>query len=75
MHPRFGVSLPQETMSLLDRIERAEARSRLMAEAARFCVAHTVGVELGKRLKEGAMQRAERDRGMAEEGFFLEKKP
>ncbi len=72
MHRRVNISLPEETVSLLDRVAPKGDRSHLIAEAVKFYVAHTGRAKLRKRLKEGAIRRAERDRMVANEWFFLD---
>jgi len=72
MHRRINISLPQETVALLDRIAPRGDRSQLIAEAVRFYVKHTGRNALRRRLREGAVRRAERDRAVANEWFFLD---
>ncbi len=72
MHRRINVSLPQETVDLLDRLAPKGDRSHLIAEAVKFYVEHTGRANLRKRLQEGATRRAERDRLVATEWFSLD---
>jgi len=72
MHRRINVSLPQETVDLLDRVAPRGDRSHLIAEAVKFYVEHTGRANLRKRLQEGATGRAERDRIIATEWFSLD---
>ncbi len=72
MHRRANITLPEETLRLIDRLVERGARSRFIDEAVRHYV-RTVGrANLRKRLQEGARRRAERDLGLAEEWFALE---
>jgi metal-responsive CopG/Arc/MetJ family transcriptional regulator len=69
MHQRINVTLPKETIKLMDRVSKKGDRSRLINEAVRHFI-ETVGLtNLRKRLKEGASARAERDLEIAEEWF------
>jgi CopG family transcriptional regulator/antitoxin EndoAI len=72
MNRRINISLPEETVGLLDRVAPRGDRSHLIAEAVKFYVEHTGRAQLRKRLKEGAIRRAERDRQLAGEWFFLD---
>jgi CopG family transcriptional regulator / antitoxin EndoAI len=72
MHRRINITLPEETVQLIDRISDKGDRSRLINQAVKRYVASAGRRELRKRLKEGAQRRAERDLRIAEELFFLE---
>jgi CopG family transcriptional regulator / antitoxin EndoAI len=69
---RINVSIPEETLRLLDRVAQKGDRSRLIDEAVRHYVAGVGRAQLTKRLKEGAVRRAARDLSLAEEWFPLE---
>jgi CopG family transcriptional regulator / antitoxin EndoAI len=72
MHRRINITLPEETIRLMDRVSAKGDRSSLINKAVRRYVAHARRAKLKKRLKEGALQRADRDLRLAEESFFLE---
>ncbi len=72
MHRRINITLPEETVQLIDRVSEKGDRSRLINEAVRRYVTFTRRANLRKRLKEGALRRADRDLRLAEESFFLE---
>lgn len=72
MHRRINITLPEETIRLIDGVSDKGDRSRLIDKAVRRYVAETRRASLRKRLKEGALRRAERDLRLAEESFFLE---
>jgi len=72
VHRRINVTLPEETVRLLDRVSAKGDRSRLINEAVRRHIAEMGRKNLGKRVKEGSLRRAERDRRLAEEWFLLE---
>lgn len=72
MHRRINVTLPEETIKLMERVSRKGSRSRLVDLAIKRYVAETGRANLRKKLKEGALRRASRDRQLAEEWFLLE---
>ena len=72
MHQRINVSLPEETLRLLDRVAGKGDRSRFIDEAVRYYIDEQGRRELKKRLKEGAIRRAARDLQLSEEWFPLE---
>lgn len=72
LHRRINITLPQETVGLLDRVAEKGDRSRLINEAVKRYFEKAGRASLRKRLKEGAIKRAERDRILAKEWFFLE---
>jgi CopG family transcriptional regulator/antitoxin EndoAI len=72
MYRRINITLPEETVQLIDRISEKGNRSRLIDKAVRRYVTDARRANLRKRLKEGALRRAERDLHLAEESFFLE---
>ncbi|MGH7410456.1 MAG: ribbon-helix-helix domain-containing protein [Candidatus Methylomirabilis sp.] len=69
MHRRINVTLPEETVKLLDRVAARGDRSRLITEAIRFYVRQVGRARLRKQLQEGAMRRAERDLALVREWF------
>lgn len=72
MHMRLNVTLPEETVRLMDRVAKRGGRSRLISEAVRRYVKDLSRARLRKRLKEGAIRRAERDLQLAGEWFEIE---
>lgn len=72
MHRRINITLPEETVRLIDRISAKGDRSQLIDKAVKRYVAQARRANLRKRLKEGAVRRAERDLRIAEDSFFLE---
>jgi CopG family transcriptional regulator/antitoxin EndoAI len=72
MHRRINISLPDETVRLIDRVAAKGDRSHFIAEAVRHYIAQTGRARLKKRLKDGAVRRAERDRALARDWFLLE---
>ena len=72
MNQRINVSLPEETLRLLDRVAGKGDHSRLIDEAVRYYIDQKGRRELKKRLQEGAIRRAARDLQLTEEWFPLE---
>ena len=72
VHRRINISLPEETLALLDRVADKGDRSRLIDEAVRYYIDDKGRLELRKRLKEGAIRRGPRDLQLTEEWFPLE---
>ena len=72
MHRRINITLPEDTVRLIDRLATKGDRSRLIGEAVIQYVKATSRAELRKRLKAGAIRRAERDRRFAADWFMLE---
>ena len=71
-HRRINITLPDETMRLIDRVAAKGERSRVIAEAIRYYVRETGRAKLRRRLKEGAARRADRDLSLAREWFALD---
>ena len=69
---RINITLPEPALRLVDRVAARGNRSRFIAEAIKHYAAVSRRTELKKRLKEGAIRRAERDRALAVEWFDLE---
>lgn len=72
MNRRINITLPEETVGLLDRVAERGNRSRLISEAVLHYVRSRAKVNLRERLKQGALARAERDLAMAEEWFTVD---
>lgn len=72
MHRRINITLPEETLRLVDRVAEHGDRSRLIDEAIRQYIKKIGRENLKSRLKEGAIRRAERDLKISEEWFLLD---
>ena len=72
MYQRVNITLPEETLSMIDRVAERGDRSRFIDLAIRYYVEAMGKAKLKKLLKEGAIARAERDLRLAEEWFTLE---
>lgn len=71
MSQRINITLPEETIHLIDRVTQKGNRSHFIDEAVRHYIAKMGRETLRKRLKEGALQRAKRDLQLAEEWLAL----
>ncbi|MBI1894764.1 MAG: ribbon-helix-helix protein, CopG family [Candidatus Rokubacteria bacterium] len=72
MHRRVNITLPEETIRLIDRAAARGDRSRFIDQAVRHLVHEMRRAKLKTLLKEGAVRRAERDLLLAEEWFSLD---
>jgi len=72
MYQRINITLPEETLGLIDRIAEKGDRSRFIDRAVKYYVEAIGKSKLKKLLKEGAVARAERDLHLAGEWFALE---
>jgi len=72
MHRRVNITLPEATIRLLESVTKKGDRSRVIAEAVARYVAEIGKANLRRRLKEGALERAERDQNLSEACFGLE---
>jgi CopG family transcriptional regulator / antitoxin EndoAI len=68
----FNIQLPGETLDLLDQLSPNIDRPALVAAAIQHYVKFLQTESLREQLKAGAIERADRDRQMAEEWFPLE---
>lgn len=73
MHKRVNVTLPEETIRLIDRSANRGNRSRFIDQAVRYFVRAHGRTELRRLLEEGAERRAVRDLAIAEEWFPVDK--
>lgn len=72
MHRRLNITLPEETVHLIDRIVKSGDRSRLIDQAVREFLRGKQRASLRKQLEEGARRRASRDLALTEEWTSLE---
>ena len=72
MHRRINITLPEETVRLIDRVSKKGDRSRFIDSAVKHYVSAVSRANIKKRLKEGALRSAERDLRLAEEWLPLE---
>ena len=69
MHKRVNITLPEETIRLIDRSANHGNRSRFIDEAVKYFVREHGRTRLRRLLEEGAERRAARDLALAEEWF------
>jgi len=69
---RINISLPEETLQLIDRVVEKGDRSRFIDTAVKKFVETRGRARLERLLKEGALKRGGRDLGLAQEWFALE---
>lgn len=72
MYRRVNITLPEETLRLLDRVVKKGDRSRVIAEAVRRYVKDVGKANLRRQLREGYERNADLNRRIAEEWFPLE---
>jgi CopG family transcriptional regulator/antitoxin EndoAI len=72
MHQRINITLPADTVRLLDRVAPKGNRSRFIDEAVRAQVKRAARSKLRKELKEGYLRENETNRQLAEEWFLLD---
>ena len=72
MARRLNISLPEETIRLLDSVAPKGERSFVIAEAVTKYVTEIGKARLRKRMKERAIKRAEQDRKIAAEWFPID---
>lgn len=72
LHRRINITLPEETIRIIDRVARKGDRSFLISEAVRHYVASIGKARLRRLLKEGALRHAERDLKIVEEWSSLD---
>jgi CopG family transcriptional regulator / antitoxin EndoAI len=72
MQRRINITLPEETLDLIDRVAQPGDRSRFIDEAIKHYIEEIGRGNLRKQLKEGAIRRAQRDLALAEEWFTLD---
>lgn len=72
MKKRLNIILPEETVSLLDRVVKKGNRSRFISDAVIHYVSNRAQANLSERLKQGALNNARRDLEMACQWFSLE---
>jgi CopG family transcriptional regulator/antitoxin EndoAI len=72
MHQRINITLPEETIRLIDRVADKGDRSRFINQAVKRYVEEIGRANLRKQIKEGAQRRAELSLEIAKEWFPLE---
>ena len=75
MNRRLNITLPEQTIRMLDRVVPKSQRSSLIDEAVRRFIHEQGRANLREQLELGAAARSERDRQIAEEWFALPDQP
>ena len=75
MHRRLNITLPEETIRLIDRASAKGDRSRLIDDAVKYFMSQRRRLNLRAALKEGAQKRARRDLNLAEDWFLIDDEP
>jgi CopG family transcriptional regulator/antitoxin EndoAI len=72
MHQRINITLPDDTVRLLDRVAPKGDRSRYIDRAVRELAKRARKVQLRRELKEGYLRENETNRQLSEEWFLLD---
>jgi len=72
MHRRINITLPADTVRVLNRVAPKGDRSRFIDEAVRAQAKRAAKIRLRKALKEGYLRENETNRQLAEEWFLLD---
>jgi len=74
MQRRIDVTLPEQTIRLLDRVSEKGGRSKLIDKAVRLYIKKIGRASLRRRLQEGYLRTAESDLRVLEEWFLIRDK-
>ena len=72
MYQRINITLPNETLQLLDRIAPKGDRSHFIDQAVKYYINAEAKKNLRDKLKQGAMRRADRDLGITQDWFNID---
>jgi CopG family transcriptional regulator/antitoxin EndoAI len=72
MRKRVNITLPEETIELIDRVSEKGDRSRLIDQAVRYFVREHKKASLRELIKQGAVANADRDLALAKEWFEVD---
>ena len=72
MNRRINITLPNETIELLNRIVPKGDRSRFINDAVQYYITEVEKKKLREQLRQGAIERSQRDLNLAETWFDLE---
>ncbi len=75
LHKRVNISLPNETLQLIDRAIPKGDRSRFLDNAVKFYLRGIAKSNLRRELREGAIIRSTRDLEIAEQWFNIDEEP
>lgn len=71
MHQKINITLPEQTIHLIEQITSKEGRSQFIEEAVIYYIGK---FKLREQLKQGAINRSERDLKLSTEWNLLEEK-
>ena len=71
-HKRVNITLPENTIRLIDKVAEKGGRSKFLDTAVHFYMREANRTNMRRLLREGAVARAERDLGLVEEWFPVE---
>ncbi|MEK7629584.1 MAG: ribbon-helix-helix protein, CopG family [Patescibacteria group bacterium] len=69
---RINITLPRETLELIDKLSEKRGRSGFLNDAVNFYVEKKGRKNIRRFLKEGCIKNAQRDLDIAKEWFLLE---
>ena len=72
MNRRINITLPNETIELLNYIVPKGDRSRFINDAVQYYITEIEKKKLREQLRQGAIERSQRDLNLAETWFDLE---
>ena len=72
MYRRINITLPEETIQLIDGVVPTRDRSHFINEALKYYIAQTQKNQLKQQLKQKAIRRAEWDLNFAQDWLSLE---
>lgn len=72
LHKRINITLPQETLALIDRVSGERNRSSFINYAVKRYIDEAGRTKIKAQLKEGSIKRAEFNLGIAEDWFDVE---
>jgi CopG family transcriptional regulator/antitoxin EndoAI len=72
MYQRINITLPNETLQLLDRIAPKGDRSHFIDQAVKYYINAEAKKNLREKLKQGALRRADRDLGITQDWFNID---
>ena len=72
MNRRINITLPNETIELLNRLVSKGDRSRFINDAVQYYVTEVEKKKLREQLRQGSIERSRRDLNLAETWFDIE---
>jgi CopG family transcriptional regulator/antitoxin EndoAI len=72
MYQRINITLPNETLQLLDHIAPKGERSHFIDQAVKYYINSEAKKNLREKLKQGALRRADRDLGITQDWFNID---